>query len=77
MLDLQDCTSIGRHYVQEVLEIWENEEAVFIDDIRGKWGENYGVVVYKETGEAVSLYEYFERKKNKDILSIFSLCDLS
>ena len=77
MLSVQDCIAIGRRYVLEVLEIWENEEAFFIDDIQGKWGENYGVVVYKETGEAISLYDYFERKKSKDILKLFTLYGLS
>ena len=77
MLDVQECVSIGSQYVLEVFEIWENKEAYFIDDIQGKWDENYGVVVYKETGEAISLYEYFERKKSNDVLSLFTLYGLS
>ena len=77
MLDIQECIAIACLYVLEVFEIWENKEAYFIDDIQGKWGENYGVVVYKETGEAISLYEYFERKKSNDVLSLFTLYGLS
>ena len=77
MLDVQECIEIARLYVLEILETWENAEAFFFDDIQGKWGENYGVVVYKETGEAISLYEYFERKKSNDVLSLFTLYGLS
>ena len=71
MYTQEECSIIAAPYLREEDDIWENDEAYYFDDIRRKWDENYGIVVYKESGEAVSLHEYFDRKKCRNVMELF------
>ena len=73
MLTLEECSIIAGPYLREEDDIWENDEAYYFDDIRRYWDENYGIVVYKESGEAVSLHTYFDRRKCHDVMELFKV----
>ena len=75
MLTLDVCMEIAKPYLDSYIidEIWENQEAYFFDGIFGKWEDNSGIVVYKEDGKTMFLYDYFNHTKVQGILKNFWL----
>ena len=71
MLTLEDCMRIARPKLIEIDEIRENDEAYFFDDIIGKWEENTGIIVFKEDGHMMTLWDYFRYTKVWGILKNF------
>ena len=76
MLTLTQCADLAAPYIEVLGEIWENDEAYYFDDLFGEWEDNGGVVVFKETGERMLLYEYFTDKKCWGIMRNFRLYGL-
>lgn len=73
MLTLSECQDLAAPHIKVFNEIWENDEAYYFEDFFGEWEDNNGIVVFKETGEIMHLYDYFADKKCWGIMKNFHL----